>query len=486
MTQQLMTAWRQLILQGQQSAMVEGRPVLSVVSVKAPLIPTLSLFQSITAWAGERSYWAHCDEAMVAFGVTEAIESSANEVDDNRFISTERAWHRLQTQMVCCGPCSPRLLGGFAFDGQSAGAFSGTDSREMMSEISGSTPLWSHFPSGVLVLPRWLYVQMAEEAYWVLSAWISPETSLSALWAQVESEIALLPSCDPLRSMAMKSVSASFVQSFIEPQSKDVIAAWQAKVANTIEAIQQGAMHKAVLARTVVMALPHGVLVAEVLQQLAEHYPEAYLFAFERDGHCFLGASPERLVRLQQGQLETMALAGTIARGTTLSEDEVLGDQLMNSRKDQYEHQLVVNSLREALSPLCRTLTIPEAPRLHRLAQVQHLLTPVQGTLSADVGALSLVSVLHPTPAVGGLPRDIALQHIRTHEQMDRGWYAGPVGWLDSEGNAEFAVALRSGLLRDDKAYLFAGCGIVADSQPDAEYQETCLKLKTMVAALSA
>lgn len=484
MTQQLVAAWQRLIRQGQLVAEAKGRPVLSVISVATPVMPALSLFQAMTDWAGSRSYWAHGDEAMVAFGTTEAIETLTRDIHNNRFRDSEHAWQALQKQMVCCGPCPPRLLGGFAFDdAPMTEAWHLSPSGEAGHALSAS--LWAHFPASALVLPRWLYVQMADEAYWVLSAWISPDTALSVIWDQIDAEIRLLPSYDWLCSRSTTSIHSPFARPLIEPETVLAVTAWQATVANTIKTIQQGAMHKAVLARTVVMTLPHGVLVAEVLQQLSEHYPEAYLFAFERDGHCFLGASPERLVRLQQGQLETMALAGTMARGKTPSEDAGLSDQLMNSRKDRYEHQLVVNSLREALSPLCRSLTIPETPCVYRLAQVQHLLTPITGELSSEVGALSLVSVLHPTPAVGGLPRDIALRHIRAHEQMDRGWYAGPVGWLDSAGNAEFAVALRSGLLRDDKAYLFAGCGIVADSQPDTEYQETCLKLKTMVAALS-
>lgn len=441
----------------------DDRPVLAIVSAEVEPQAPIAM---ISAWSGygvQRFFWQCQTDVMVGFGAAQTLSDKSDQSSHERFRECEQQWQALRAQLWIEGPCLPRWCGGFAFDPEAA-----------------TSDLWRHFPSASLTLPRLMYLSQRGQFYLVVAHWISSDTCSEALVCQLLNEWYQLLEKAEVVSAEVDASTDYVLQDCLEA------SLWKSQVANTIEAIQQGAMHKAVLARTVVMALPHGVLVAEVLQQLAEHYPEAYLFAFERDGHCFLGASPERLVRLQQGQLETMALAGTIARGTTLSEDEVLGDQLMNSRKDQYEHQLVVNSLREALSPLCRTLTIPEVPRLHRLAQVQHLLTPVQGTLSADVGALSLVSVLHPTPAVGGLPRDIALQHIRTHEQMDRGWYAGPVGWLDSEGNAEFAVALRSGLLRDDKAYLFAGCGIVADSQPDAEYQETCLKLKTMVAALSA
>lgn len=439
----------------------EGQPVLAVVSVEVEPQTPIAMISALPGYGAQRFFWQCQTDVLVGFGATQTLTAESGQAHE-RFFLCEQQWQALRARLWVEGPCLPRWCGGFAFDPEAT-----------------TSELWCHFPAASLTLPRLMYLSQHGQSYLMVTHWVAADTRSDALACQLLNEWYQLLEKTAVISSAVEASTDYILQDCLDA------SLWQATVANTIKTIQQGAMHKAVLARTVVMTLPHGVLVAEVLQQLSEHYPEAYLFAFERDGHCFLGASPERLVRLQQGQLETMALAGTMARGKTPSEDAGLSDQLMNSRKDRYEHQLVVNSLREALSPLCRSLTIPETPCVYRLAQVQHLLTPITGELSSEVGALSLVSVLHPTPAVGGLPRDIALRHIRAHEQMDRGWYAGPVGWLDSVGNAEFAVALRSGLLRDDKAYLFAGCGIVADSQPDTEYQETCLKLKTMVAALS-
>ncbi|MFL5689195.1 MAG: isochorismate synthase MenF, partial [Chloroflexota bacterium] len=154
------------------------------------------------------------------------------------------------------------------------------------------------------------------------------------------------------------------------------------------------------------------------------------------------------------------------------------------SEKDREEHAVVVDTLRAGLAPIVETLTIADAPGILPLRHVQHLVTPMTGTLREDAGLLGLAAVLHPTPAVGGEPRDVALDLIAEHEGFDRGWYAGPIGWLGADGDGELMVALRCGLVRDREAVLFAGCGIVADSEPGREWDESRLKLRTMIAAL--
>ncbi|MBN3731886.1 isochorismate synthase, partial [Burkholderia sp. Tr-20390] len=165
-------------------------------------------------------------------------------------------------------------------------------------------------------------------------------------------------------------------------------------------------------------------------------------------------------------------------------DDRALGAALMDSAKERLEHALVVDAIRAALAPLSRTLDVPEQPSLHRLPRLQHLSTPIRATLKADATLLQVVAALHPTPAVAGHPRAEALDHIRAHEGFDRGWYAAPVGWIDAHGNGDFIVALRSALVDGGACRLFAGCGIVADSEPANEYQETELKLSGMQAAI--
>ena len=178
-----------------------------------------------------------------------------------------------------------------------------------------------------------------------------------------------------------------------------------------------------------------------------------------------------------KGRVRALSLAGTSARGESIDEDDELGGALIASAKERSEHDLVVRATREALSSLCRDLSVPDSPRLLRMAGIQHLQTPIEGSAAPGVDLLDALLAMHPTPAVGGSPREPALEAIARLEGMDRGWYAGPIGWMDMNGEGAFAVALRSALLRDREALLYAGAGIVAGSDPDRELAEAELKL---------
>ncbi|MQC48461.1 MAG: isochorismate synthase, partial [Chloroflexi bacterium] len=194
--------------------------------------------------------------------------------------------------------------------------------------------------------------------------------------------------------------------------------------------------------------------------------------------------SPELLVRLSDGQVEALGLAGSLRRGETPEEDERLGEQLMSSAKDRIEHETVVRAIRERLAPATDDLQAPNAPRLRRLRNIQHLSTEIRGRVKPGVDVLDLAQRLHPTPAVCGWPTAVARAVITEHEDFDRGWYAGPVGWVDSAGDGEFAVALRSAVVAGDRAWLFAGNGIMGDSQPEVELAEVRLKYRPLSEAL--
>jgi isochorismate synthase len=256
-------------------------------------------------------------------------------------------------------------------------------------------------------------------------------------------------------------------------------------VRDTLREIRGSAVEKVVLARQVTARAERSIDAAAVLRRLREGYPQCTVFAFARGDACFLGATPERLVRLEGRAVRADPLAGSAARGATEDEDRRLGDALLADEKERREHGLVVGAVRDALEPVCSHLDVPETPELLRMPNVQHLHTPIRGVLAGEASILELVERLHPTPAAGGLPRDAALSLIRRYEPFDRGWYAGPVGWVDGGGNGEFAVAIRSALLRGHEALLYAGCGIVAGSDPEREYAESCLKLRPMLWALN-
>jgi isochorismate synthase len=248
--------------------------------------------------------------------------------------------------------------------------------------------------------------------------------------------------------------------------------------------VREGLLKKVVLARGVKVRAT-GFDAADTLRRLRADYPTCTLFAIVRGDRCFLGATPERLVRVRGGEVNAMALAGSAPRGETEEEDRRFGAMLLAGPKDRLEHAVVVEVLREALTTVCTSVSVAEAPTLLRFRNVQHLHTPIVARLRGRSTVLDLVRLLHPTPAVGGVPREKALQWIGRHEGLDRGWYAGPVGWIDRAGEGEFAVAIRSALVRRDEATLFAGCGIVGDSDPDQEYAESGLKLRPMLSALA-
>jgi menaquinone-specific isochorismate synthase len=222
-----------------------------------------------------------------------------------------------------------------------------------------------------------------------------------------------------------------------------------------------------------------------VLNGLRQRFPDCYAFsAATGRGPSFIGASPERLVRVSQNVFETEALAGSARRGLGASEDAALAAALQHNEKDLREHRHVVDSIVRRLAPLGLELEFDESPAIRRLANVQHLATPIRATLPDGVRLLDALARLHPTPAVGGTPREAAVKAIRELEGFPRGLYAGALGWLNARGGGEFFVGIRSALIDGASARVYAGAGIVSGSEPDREYTETELKFHAVQDAL--
>lgn len=261
---------------------------------------------------------------------------------------------------------------------------------------------------------------------------------------------------------------------------------YQAAVARALEHIQHGEFQKIVLARAQDLTADRSLHPLEMLNGLRQRFPDCYAFSFTAGhGPSFIGASPEQLVRVSQGKLETEALAGSIRRGATASEDAALGSALLRSEKDLREHRQVLDDIVVRLAPLGVEPTYPGHPYVRRLANVQHLHTPVTAPLPAGVSVLQVVAAMHPTPAVGGSPRQAAVARIRELEGFPRGLYAGALGWLNARGGGEFFVGIRSAVVEGANARIFAGAGIVAGSLPEKEFAETELKFKAMLDALT-
>ena len=260
---------------------------------------------------------------------------------------------------------------------------------------------------------------------------------------------------------------------------------WEEAVAEAVAAIRAGGLRKVVLARDVFGTADEPIDARVLLRRLAARYPDCFTFAC--DG--MIGATPELLVSRDGQQVSALVLGGTLPRDADRARDDALGAELLASAKNNEEHAYAVVSIREALQPLCETLEVEARPALLKFPNLQHLGTRVRGTLASGgtpKSALALAAAVHPPAAVCGTPTGVALDLIRELEHMDRERYAGPVGWIDAEGNGEWGIAIRCAQLSGRTARLFAGCGIVAGSQPAAELAETLVKLQPMRDALES
>ena len=261
---------------------------------------------------------------------------------------------------------------------------------------------------------------------------------------------------------------------------------YESAVARAVERIRAGRLDKVVLAREVVVHAPAPHDAAAIHGVLRAGFGSCYVFSVgSAAGHAFVAASPELLVRREGQRASTVALAGSARSSADPAVDAYLGEALLRSDKDREEHDIVVRRIARALRPHAVWVTAAEEPAVIRVANIQHLATPIRAQLAQPRGAVELAGILHPTPAVGGEPLAAAAPLIPALEGLDRGWYSGPVGWTDANEDGEFCVALRCALLRGREARLYAGVGVVRDSDPAAELAETELKLEALLPVLA-
>jgi menaquinone-specific isochorismate synthase len=262
-------------------------------------------------------------------------------------------------------------------------------------------------------------------------------------------------------------------------------AAWEAAVETSLRAIREGDVSKAVLARTLDVELDAEIDPVEVVQRLREVHHLSHVFLFEPvPGSALVGAAPETVATLRDGVFHATAVAGSIRRGASAREQAELAAKLLASQKDRNEQRIALDDMVARLETVAHQVRTDPQPHVLTLAGIQHLETEIRASVPASVGILDLLRLLHPTPAVCGLPRDAAMRFLAAEEPFDRGWYAGPVGWFDAEGNGVFAPALRTGVATGSGWRLFAGAGIVEGSVPALEWEETGIKFQPMLDAL--
>jgi salicylate biosynthesis isochorismate synthase/menaquinone-specific isochorismate synthase len=355
----------------------------------------------------------------------------------------------------------PVFVGGFAF-----------------ADDGGGTPEWSSLAPASLVLPEVSLARHRGQARMTVSVVAdgedSPEALLERLVARVaELEPASMPLIDPDPAHPTRVASAA-------PPSH-----YEQAVERAVERIRAGELQKVVLAREVRAhaGTPHDP--GAVVGALRDAFPACFCWCVGTPELAFLGASPELLVRRDGARAQTVALAGTTRRSADPAVDDHLGEQLLRSVKDREEQAIVARRIERTLEPVSVWVTAADEPVLVKVQNVQHLATPIRAQLADPVPAVELAGMLLPTPAVGGEPRKAALPLIPALEGLDRGWYAGAVGWTDLGEDGEFCVALRCALLRGRLAHLYAGCGIVRDSVPAEELAESEVKFEALLPLLS-
>jgi isochorismate synthase len=355
----------------------------------------------------------------------------------------------------------PVFVGGFAFD-----------------HAGGATPEWSSLTPASLVLPELSLARHRGEARMTLSVVAdgdeAPEALVERVAARVDAlEAAAMPLIDPDPVQPTRVASAA-------PPSH-----FEQAVARAVERIRAGELEKVVLAREVRAHAAHPHDPAAIVGALRDAFPACFCWCVGTPELAFLGASPELLVRRDGARAQTVALAGTARRSADPAVDDHLGEQLLRSVKDREEQAIVARRIERTLEPVSVWVTVADEPVLVKVQNVQHLATPIRAQLADPLPAVELAGMMLPTPAVGGEPREAALPLIPALEGLDRGWYAGAVGWTDLAEDGEFCVALRCALLRGAVAHLYAGCGIVRDSEPAAELAESEVKLQALLPLLS-
>ncbi len=454
-------ALRAFLEQCRSAAARAGRAKLVSISIAVDALDPLAVLESIFE-PGEPHFYAERPDIGSAIAGAEtaaAFESTG----PGRFEAVQRWIDAMLQDTIAVGDVSapfggPHFFTGFAF----------------ADDVEAGEP----FAAARVFVPRWQVARAGAVTTAVANFLVPPDADLNAMAERVWRAHRKFGGFRYRETLLTEpSVEATF-------QVREA-GDYRTVVAKAVARIDAGEFTKIVLARAQDFASDQPLHPLRVLNGLRQRFPDCYAFSLANGkGQSFIGASPERLVRVSKGVLETEALAGSIRRGAGASEDAALAGTLLRSEKDRREHQHVLAAITARLEHLGLAPEYAAEPGLRRLANVQHLHTPIRAALPENVRLLAVLAALHPTPAVGGSPLAAAVAAIRGLENFPRGLYAGAIGWSNARGGGEFFVGLRSALVDGGAARVYAGAGIVAGSTPEKEFAETELKFKAMLEAL--
>ncbi len=410
--------------------------------------------------------------ALATLGSVASLGGSGRE----RFAETADRWRRLAAEAVVgerggAGRregLGPIAVGGFAF-----------------ADAGGRAPAWAGFEPASMLVPE-VAIRRSSQAQghgqasivMTLAALLAPDDTAAHALTRLQTRLHEL--CErPLPLLDPDPVGRYEVVSAMPPEH------YLAAVARASELIGRGDLQKVVLAREVQVHAPRSYDPGAVLGVLREAFPECFCFCVGRGEATLVAASPELLVRREGHRVSTLALAGSTRRSADPAVDDHLGEQLLRDASYREEHAIVARRIERTLRAHSLWTAAAPEPTLVRIANIQHLATPIRAQLAAPIDVLELAGLMHPTPAVGGEPCAQAQRLIPALEGLDRGWYAGPIGWTDATGDGELCVALRCALLRGGVARCYAGNGIVRNSDPHAELAETEIKLQALLPLLA-
>jgi menaquinone-specific isochorismate synthase len=464
----------QVLCTGKQQSIEKGCPQIVSISQEIEPLDPLAVLQAIAKPEQLHFYFEKCckREAIAAIDAT----ISLNIEGANRF---QKAQHFIQSCLANTLPSGNLNL-----------PFSGPHFFCSFTFFDKKVVAHSPFPSATIFLPRWQVACCQGTCVVVANIEITSQANLELLAERL---------CNQLKRISWNERK---VLTFIENAPNKIIKQapknaerFKASVVSALESIQTNQLSKIVLANAIDVFSPLPFNLVNSLDNLRKRHPDCYIFSTSNGkGQNFIGASPERLLSIHDHQIVTDTLAGSAPRGKTPTEDAAFAYRLLSSEKERREHQFVLSFIGDRLSELGLIPQMLPTPQLLKLSNIQHLWTPIQAHLLTDIHPLEIVAALHPTPAVAGVPTQIAQEQIRRYETFDRSLYAAPLGWVDYQGNCEFIVGIRSALIESEKpsrlfanayrARLYAGAGIVAGSDPDKELAEIQLKLQALLKAL--
>ncbi len=441
--------------------------LVSITLPIAPIDPLVALEQHSDE--EDKFYWDHPENkiSISAAGKVAELKATGTERFDEIAIQTRElsnsisAYTSISHQMA-----GPLFLGGYSFGDHNVGQ------------------IWKHFGAARFVLPEWILVRSGH-IYMLTLILERGSKEVHDIYMEIIERVTDF--LNIAGNCSIKPDSSKPAQNILcNLQSVFEKSVWLERVKRAKDLIQENEFDKIVIARSIEMESQFDLTPTLLSYSLRQTYPECYNFIIQVDKDTsFIGATPERLASFENGVFKTESLAGSTSRGKSASEDAALAQSLMQSEKDLEEHQFVVRAIDDSLAPYSYRVEHPNQPLIKKLNNVQHLFTPISASIKDGVQIHDLLRQLHPTPAVGGYPKERAIPYIQEIEQIERGWYSAPVGWYNLNGCGEFAVAIRSALIHKNKAHLFAGCGIVENSDPESEWRETLMKFQPMTSALN-